>query len=274
MALGEPRLTLLSDAGWSIPEGWFGGFSGMEMSSDGRQIILVTDKGTLVEAAMIREDEILKGLQVNRLRSLRHANGQILRGDFSDAEGLSRGRDGQLFISFEHRHRVARLDLATARTFPLDVQGHFSELQPNAGLEALATHPDGTIYTLPERSKGRTVAYDLYARNTKGWRITHQIPRRGPFLPVGADFDHLSRLYLLERAVTPLGFRSRIRRFTFGPGTMGEETLLTTSPSQFDNLEALSLWQDAKGRLRLTMISDDNFLRIQRTQIVEYLLDE
>ena len=49
--------------------------------------------------------------------------------------------------------------------------------------------------------------------------------------------------------------------------------MLTTYPGQFDNLEAISLWHDRSGATRITMISDDNFLRIQRTQIVEYILD-
>lgn len=36
-----------------------------------------------------------------------------------------------------------------------------------------------------------------------------------------------------------------------------------------DNLEGLSVWRDAQG-LRLTMVSDDNFMFFQRTEFVEY----
>lgn len=36
-----------------------------------------------------------------------------------------------------------------------------------------------------------------------------------------------------------------------------------------DNLEGLSVWQDAQG-VRLTMVSDDNFMFFQRTEFVEY----
>jgi hypothetical protein len=39
-----------------------------------------------------------------------------------------------------------------------------------------------------------------------------------------------------------------------------------------DNLEGLSVWRDDQGVLHATMISDDNFIFVQQTQIVEYRL--
>ena len=52
-----------------------------------------------------------------------------------------------------------------------------------------------------------------------------------------------------------------------------EETLLETSLFTHDNLEGLSVWRDG-GTLVMTMISDDNFRGVQRTEIVEYLLTD
>ena len=74
--------------------------------------------------------------------------------------------------------------------------------------------------------------------------------------------------------MTPLGFRSRIRLFVIDPVAPQEFTVLTTVPSQFDNLEGISVWQDNSGQLRVTMVSDDNFLRFLRTQIVEFSVIE
>ena len=54
-------------------------------------------------------------------------------------------------------------------------------------------------------------------------------------------------------------------------GPKDEEILLTTRPLQYDNLEGISVWDDGQG-IRLTMISDDNFLIVQRTELVEYRL--
>jgi hypothetical protein len=268
------NLKLSSDAGWTVQSDWFGGFSGLEVSADGATGILITDKGTLTQIAFARTDGRISGIQVLDQRPLRHSNGTILRGLSSDAEGLAISENGAAYVSFEQRHRVARLDLKAGRTAPLPKANTFSNFKPNAGLEALAISPSGTLYTVPEQSGDRRASFALHAFTAQGWRITHKLPRRGPFLPVGADFDDSGFFYLLERAVTPLGFRSRIRRFNLDANNLSEDILLTTSPSRFDNLEALSVWRDAQGAIRLTMISDDNFLRIQRTQIVEYILNE
>ena len=32
----------------------------------------------------------------------------------------------------------------------------------------------------------------------------------------------------------------------------------------------LAVWRDANGAIRLTMIADDNFFWVQRTEVVEY----
>ena len=41
-----------------------------------------------------------------------------------------------------------------------------------------------------------------------------------------------------------------------------------------DNLEGLAVWRDDSGAIRLTMISDDNFNLLQRTELVEYAVPE
>ena len=88
---------------------------------------------------------------------------------------------------------------------------------------------------------------------------------------MGADVGPDGRLYLLERNFRGLlGFRSRVRRFGLGPdGITSTEELLSTGTLQYDNLEGISVWDDGLG-IRLTMISDDNFLPVQRTELVEY----
>jgi hypothetical protein len=147
-------------------------------------------------------------------------------------------------------------------------------LGDNAGVEALAIGPDGTLFALPEKAPDAGKPFPLYAYQNGDWRIAARIPQRGPFVPVGADLDPSGRLWLLERAATPLGFRSRVRMFVLDPANAREYTLMTSFPARFDNLEGISVWQDAQGQLHVTMISDDNFFRIQRTQIVEFTVVE
>jgi hypothetical protein len=81
-------------------------------------------------------------------------------------------------------------------------------------------------------------------------------------------------LYVLERAVTPLGFRSRVRRFDLSAPELNEETLLTTLPGQLDNMEALTVWRNAEGQTHVILVADDNWLTIQQTVVAEYGLVE
>ena len=52
-----------------------------------------------------------------------------------------------------------------------------------------------------------------------------------------------------------------------------DDTLLETPTGTHENLEGLAVWRDPEGRLRLTMVADDNFNLFLRNQIVEYRLD-
>ena len=84
------------------------------------------------------------------------------------------------------------------------------------------------------------------------------------------------RLYLLERQfLGPFGFRTRLRRITLdGSDVETTETLIETDAGTHDNLEGVSVWRDDDGRLMATMVSDDNFFPLQRTEFVEYVLPD
>jgi hypothetical protein len=265
---------LTSNLTWKSDAPWFGGFSGMEVSGNGAQVTLLTDKGTLVEAQMVREGDVLTELKVRRIDRVRHIDGRPVRHQFADAEGIAIGPDGKTYLSFENAQRVVQLDPKTQITTRLPDHPDFKRMARNKQLEALAIHPNGTLYTLAEWMPEHRKSFPLYAFSNGRWRVPHQIPRRGPFMMVGADFDDNGILYLLERALSPLGFRSRIRRFDLRAPDLGETEVMVSGPGRFDNLEALSVWRDPEGKTRLTLISDDNFLSIQRTQIVEYVLTE
>jgi hypothetical protein len=51
--------------------------------------------------------------------------------------------------------------------------------------------------------------------------------------------------------------------------------VLETRLRRHDNLEGLSVWRDPAGRLRLTMLSDDNLRQwLQRTEFVDYIVED
>lgn len=273
-ASAETRVQLTANLIWKRDSPWFGGFSGAEVTNSGGQITLLTDKGKLIHAQMRRDMGQLKGLNVTKVAAIRHPRGQPVGGLFADAEGIAIGSTGETYLSFEHAQRVVQMDPETQITTRLPGHPDFDRMARNKQLEALAIHPDGTLYTLAERVPAHRKSFPLYAFSNDTWRVAYHIPRRGPFMMVGADFDDLGQLYLLERALSPLGFRSRIRRFDLDAPNLSETLLLLSGPGRFDNLEALSVWRDPKGNTRLTLVSDDNFRSIQRTQIVEYTVTE
>jgi len=272
----EAEISLRSDGvmRWKIDAPWFGGWSGIEVGAQGTQMTVINDRGQIVEATIQRSRGQVAGVRINSVAPLGRAAGGRLRKKASDAEGLAIGEDGRTFISFEHRHRIMEMDRSTGRAFNRIQLPFENTLGDNAGVEALAIGPDGTLYALAENAPAGGAPFPLYAYADGQWRVAARIPQRGPFVPVGADFDPMGRFWLLERAATPLGFRSRVRMFVIDPSAPSEVTLLTTIPARYGNLEGISLWQDGRGQLHLTMISDDNFMRILRTQIVEYLVQE
>jgi hypothetical protein len=253
---------------------WFGGWSGIEMAAEGSQMTVINDRGQMVLAALRRRDGQITGVAVQSVIQLGAPNGGQLRKRDSDSEGLAIADDGNAYISFEHRHRIMQVDLASGRTFGQIRLPFHDTLGSNSGIEALAMSSDGTLFAIPEQPAEDGGPFPVYAYANGVWLTSAYVPQRGPFVPVGADFDPMGRLWLLERAVTPLGFRSRIRLFVIDPVTPREYTVLTTVPSRFDNLEGISVWQDDRGQLRVTMVSDDNFLRLLRTQIVEFSVIE
>jgi hypothetical protein len=257
-AVNAQSLQFVSATNMPDPFGTFGGLSAIELSSDGATALTLSDRGHIFDLAISRDTAgDISDVSVTRSK---HPAFQ------RDTEGLAIGIGGT-FVSFEGPAQVRKLGGKALPDHP-----DFENMIPNSALEALAIDDAGTLFALPERSGGARKPFPLYAYKNDEWTITHQIPREGPFLPVGADFGPDGFFYLLERAFTPLGFRTRIRRFDLNKNALDPVELLRTYPARHDNLEGLSVWQDSDNQIRLTMVSDDNFLPVLRNQIVEYVL--
>jgi hypothetical protein len=273
-ALADPSLRFNGAMRWKIDAPWFGGWSGIEVRANGTEMTVVSDRGQLIDADIRRKGGRITGVDVYSNNRLSKSSGGRLRKKAVDAEALAITEDGTAYVSFEHRHRITQVDLTNGRTRGTIKLPFVNELGNNAGVEAMALGPDGTLYALTEKAPPNGQPFPLYAYSNGAWRVSARIPQRGPFVPVGADFDPYGRLWLLERATTPVGFRSRVRLFVFTAGAAREYTMFTSLPARYDNLEGISVWQDPSGKLHITMVSDDNFLRLQRTQIVEYTVRE
>ena len=249
------------------------GFSAIEVSDAGGAFTVIGDGGQVVRGRIHREDGRIAGLRQWTFTVLNNTEGVALDRPMRDSEGLAIAPDGTAYVSFEQVHRVWAYPDLDGPARPLPMHLGFRTFAPNAGFEALAVDADGAVYALPERSGGLTDPFPVYRYRDGVWDIPFAVERRGEFLPVGADFGPDGLFYLLERRFLGVfGLQSRVRRFAIqGDAIGGEETLLETLPWTHDNLEGISVWLDAEGAIRLTMISDDNGRApLQRTEFVEY----
>ncbi len=260
---------------WRMQNPAFGGFSGIEILNDGQSFVALSDKASFVTGQITRnaEGQVTAMIANPILQLLDGKTGKPLIGWRTDSEGLAIDTAGHAFVSFENRPGVARLDLETGATQDLNRHPDFAKLSRNGALEALAIGDDQTLYTLPERPHSKTVP--VYRWHNGVWDKTLQLPRRDGFAAVAADILD-GKLYLLEREFRMIGgFASRLRRFDItDSGLVAEKTLFETPMGMFDNLEGMSVWRDATGAVRATMISDDNFFFLQQTQIIEFRLPD
>ncbi|WP_083100350.1 esterase-like activity of phytase family protein [Pseudophaeobacter leonis] len=271
----QARAQLVGSYTWRAKPDWFGGFSGIEVSDDGTKMTVLSDRATLARARIQRDGGVISGIELQSAQRLRSSKGRYLIGRIMDSEGLAMAPDGSLYISFEGVSRVVhhRRDDSRARVLPRP-KG-FRTLPLNKALEALAIDARGRLYTLPENAPNAKGEIPVWRWDGARWSQPFALPRRGGFLPVGADFGPDGRFYLLERNFVFIGFRSRLRRWDItDQGAQNEVTLLETGTGLHDNLEGVSVWRDHAGDLRATMISDDNFKSLQRTELVEYTLPE
>lgn len=271
-----PRLERDARVVWSESPKRFGGFSAIEVSDDGKTFLAISDRGRWARGEFERKDGRLTGARMTGFGALHGIDGHVLRGREVDAEGVAVAPDGSIYVSFEMQHRIRRFTDIDGPAEGVPPHPDFRHLQPNSALEALAIDAEGTIYTIPERSGQMTRPFPVYRNRGGVWDKELSIPREGRFLVTGADFGPDGRLYVLERDFSWMGgFSTRVRRFDLGPEGLGNEaTLLETRFASPDNFEGISVWRDAQGRIRVTLIADDNFFALQSTAIAEYLLVE
>ncbi len=260
-----------------VSEPGVGGLSGLEVSGDGRTAIFIGDRGLRVDAALVRgPGGGLLGLSIRGMSQLRRRDGRPVTGAAADAEGLACRAPtigGDCNVSFEGVHRVVHVAAPDASAVNRADPEQAMVLQRNSGLEALAIDGQRRLLAIPERSGALDRPFPVLRLEDGRWTVPFALRRDPPFLPVGADVGPDGRLYLLERHFNGVGFRSRVRSFALLEDRVEDErTHFTSGLWHHDNLEGLAVWRDGDGAIRLTMVSDDNFNELQRTEIVEYRL--
>lgn len=258
----------------------FGGLSGMRIKGD--TLFAVVDQGLFVTAKIVREAGKLAGLADATIARLRNRKGERIKSKKQgDAEALE--IVGQQFlVGFERNHRIDAFNLrddklfADERAAPISLKKF--NLPNNKGPEAIARIP-GTNkllafaeYALTDDNLHQAFIIEgedimpFFVTLATGYSLTD-----AAFLPDGD-------LLMLERFYTPItGPAMRIRKFdvnrlTEGQTLDGEIIMEATSEMEIDNMEGLAITQNGNGETILTLISDDNFSRNQRTVLLEFKL--
>jgi hypothetical protein len=251
------------------------GLSGLELSDDGIKFTTIGDRGWFLTGEFERDQGQIIGVTLDRYLPILGQTGRPVSarrlGDWSDAEGLALAPDGTYWISFERWARVARYASPDDAAHWIKDHFSFALFGDNRQLEALAIHPDGTLYTFPEHPLRD--GFPIYRLDDEDWFVSGPIPAKNSFSIVGADFDRDGQLYILERRlVMGLWWQSRIRRLSVDAPT-NYEILWTSDRGDFYNLEGIAVWHDKTG-LRLTVVSDNNGDPNEPTQFVDFRLIE
>lgn len=252
-----------------------GGASGIEMDTPGLRATILGDRGTVHEIEL-RRDAAGDLVGVGRTASRPFLDRSGAPMGPVDSDGLARRADGRWYVAFEGRRPRVLTWPPGARAAWGPAAG-LTALEPapglrrNEGLEALAATPAGILAISEGDGPG---GHPVRLWTGTRWQFLPPLPTsRGGFRPTGADWGPDGHLYLLERRRGGIAFAARVRRFALGPnGLAGGAVVLAIPPARQGNLEGLAAWRDGAGILRLTMVSDDNFLPIQRAEVIEYAL--
>jgi hypothetical protein len=266
----------------------FGGLSGLRLDAKGERFIAISDKGSWFTGRIVYNGREMTGLDDVEASPMLGPDGRPItsRGWF-DSESIA--LDGSMvYVGLERVNQVLRFDFAKGFT---RAAGEVVTLPPaarklpfNKGLEALVMVPKGfalagTLLAISERgldAQGNILAFlvggktpgQFTVRRTDNFDISDAV-----LLPSGD-------LLLLERKFSLLGgIGIRIRRIplaSVAPGAVinGPSIFNADLGNEIDNMEGIDAHVTPDGETVLTLVSDDNFLMIQRNLLLQFTLVE
>ncbi len=271
----------------------FGGFSGLEVSRDGKRFVSVSDRGHWLTGRFVYEQGRLKGITDTQLAPiLNHKGKNDKRDSRSDAEAVaawsSRGLKGKLIVGFERRERVELFNFGKrgfkAKARRVKSPKAISQGQRNGEIEALGRFSEGPLKGWLVAVSERNFAKDDSLRGwlwRKGRTREFHIPRHEDYLVTGlAILPGGNEIITVERSFKrPVLVGMALRRFSVedlqqrntGPGKLLFSGKLTSY--QIDNMEGIAAHRDETGTI-ITVISDDNFnTSVQSTVMFQFRLN-
>jgi hypothetical protein len=268
-----------------------GGISGLALSTDGREVLAISDRGWWLRGRIEYLGSEVSSIAISEIAPMLDQDGgeshvKIER----DAEALSLVQKGKLggsaYVSFEGRSRIELFDFSnndlSARPVAVPIPDALRQLPRDQGIEALGfitngPHAGSLIATTEQGldADGNIVvsvfsgkaAFDFAIERYEDFTVTD--------LAVTDD----GQVFTLERSTARKSLPSMaLRRFrlenVMEQSQIRPELLFSGRlPSyNIDNMEALAIHDDA-GERRITVMSDDNYNRKQRTIFLQFAIE-
>ena len=268
---------LLFRRGWDLDSSdpRFGGISAMHI--EGGQVTAISDAGVLLHFAL-PADRGPTGLHVQPLLG---AEDEAKANRDSEAMLISGDR---AWIALERHNGVARFRRSDWRFEAAAQPEAMRRWRGNSGAEGMVRLEDGRFLLFSEgRDNGDpfsdvalfegdpaeagTAAVALRYRRIPGFRVTD-----AALLPDGRLLVLNRRLSLFQGVAAKLVVID-LGRLSAGTVLEGREIADLRPPLTVDNMEALSVAREG-GRTIVRIASDDNFMALQRTLLLEFELRE
>lgn len=261
----------------------FGGISALRFVQNDN-FVAVTDKARVITGTLIRKEGKPSAIKGERITRIKAGSGKTITGaEDKDAESLEI-IGNQYIVGFERNDRVKRFTMRGRKLVADDaynVDLNPFEFPNNKGPEALAWDQDAN----------KLLVFAEYALNEDGnhrgfivsaGKVEREISviQRNGFSLTDAAFLPNGDLLFLERYYNPFtGAFMRLRQIArtdlYGDKPIDGETLVEFNQDyEIDNQEALAVSTMADGTTRLTIVSDDNFSKGQRTLLLEFTLGD
>lgn len=266
----------------------FGGLSAIEVDHDGRLLTALTDRGDWLRFALDYDRRgYLAAAHLLSQSPLNNVDGAPLRRKSDrDSESLARLADGGHVVSFEGRHRLLFYPASdppfSATPVTLIPPAGLRRARSNGGIEALTLFAENWLFALGEKIELADGTLLGWAGDGRHWRALHYKPV-SMFRPTGATTLPDGDVLLLERRFSLLGgFAARLVRLAqndivraatdFSYVLQGREVARLEPPLSVDNFEGVSARRADSGETLVYIVSDDNFLALQRTLLMLFVL--
>ncbi|MFN2099404.1 esterase-like activity of phytase family protein [Altererythrobacter sp. MF3-039] len=254
----------------------FGGFSALAALDD-RTLLAASDRARRMELTL----PLTTAIPSAKLGYFGPNPTRIKR--LSDLESLAHDPgSGTLWATYENLNTLERVDFGgSRRTVTLSAMADWPS---RSGAEASERLADGSFLIIGEAAERRGSPALLYPGDplTSGNPASFRFSGLNGFSPTGATLLRDGRILVL------------VRRFRFGipprfdgalviadpteiaPGKIlqGEVVARLESPFPMDNYEGIAAISESDGSQSIWLISDDNFMRWQRTLLIQLRWDE